>query len=44
MDAFGRLLEAAKAHRLFMRNKVSVEEKVRGMVLYLAGLSTRAMP
>jgi transposase len=43
LDAFRRLLEAVKANGLFKRNKVSLEVKVRAMVLYLAGLSTRGM-
>ncbi|MEM1574133.1 MAG: hypothetical protein QXY96_06640 [Candidatus Methanomethylicaceae archaeon] len=43
MDAFGRLLEVVKANRLFIRNKVSIEEKVWGIILYLTGLSTRGM-
>jgi len=36
-------LEAVKGAGLFKRNKVSLEVKVRAMVLYLAGLSTRGM-
>ena len=43
MGALERLLEAVKGAGLFKRNKVSLEVKVRAMVLYLAGLSTRGM-
>ena len=43
MGAFRRPLEAVKGAGLFKRNKVSLEVKVRAMVLYLAGLSTRGM-
>jgi transposase len=46
LDAFRRLLEAVEVNGLFKRNKVSfrlVEVKVWAIILYLAGLSTRAM-
>jgi hypothetical protein len=43
MYAFRKLLEAVKANKLFKRNKVSVEEKAWAIILYLAGLSLRAM-
>jgi transposase-like protein len=36
-------LEAVKGAGLFKRNKVSLEVKVRAIILYLAGLSTRGM-
>jgi hypothetical protein len=43
MHAFGKLLEAVKVYGLFKRNKVSLEKKVWAIVLYLAGLSLRAI-
>jgi len=43
MGAFEWLLEAVKKARLFRRDKVSVEHKVRACLMYMSGLSTRDM-
>jgi len=37
------LLEAVKKAGIFRRNKVSLRHKVRGCIMYMAGLSYRGM-
>jgi hypothetical protein len=43
MHAFRKVLETVKANKLFKRNKVLLEKKVWAIILYLAGLSLRAI-
>lgn len=43
MDAYKWLLEAVQAKGIFQRNKKPLEEKVLAILLYMAGLSYRAM-
>jgi len=43
VGAFEWLLEAVEKAGIFRRNKVSVEHKVRGYIMYTAGLSYRGM-
>jgi len=43
MGSLGWLLEDVRTSRVFKRNKVSLRHKVRACVMYMAGLSYRAM-
>ena len=43
MGSLDWLLEAVRTSRVFKRNKVSLRHKVRACVMYMAGLSYRAM-
>ena len=43
MGSFEWLLEAVERAGIFRRNKVSVEHKVKGCIVYMAGLSFRGI-